>query len=394
MFKWLRRSIQFLHADETQVFDADDVVKNWLKSQKPALIDNKLLRPIEHRFVNGTPLSTEGGQAKVFYLESEQDNTRWILKKFKQGQGLDDSYLKTVGQVLPNHPSFQSGTDRSILSSNSIDTTNGYYHNDTLKRWLDGSVLTPCVVGSDWSFVADELREGDCVLDKQQRLTLCRKLSEIVRELEKNNCAHRDLSCGNVFICLDTLDVVLIDFDGVFHPNLVVPFRTTCGSEGYIAPFVYEHGSANVRTTWCTHADRFALALLNVEFLLLGKGSPLTFDGGMFDQDELCSRHGKQLGEIGHKLASEYPKAFSLFDAALNSNDFSCCPSPDAWIAFCDSALNEKVPSLSELEAVDTGFFDAVLQKIRAAKLPRVASVSLPDDPWACENGRLSETTK
>jgi serine/threonine protein kinase len=147
-------------------------------------------------------------------------------------------------------------------------------------------------VGVDWAALADALREGKAELDPPQRIALCRGLAQLVQALEAAQCAHRDLSSSNVFIEPATLALALIDFDSLFHPSLTMPANTTCGTLGYTAPWAWRQDQLSGAATWSPAADRYALAILCAEFLLMDVGAALTAEGGMFDQDELRARQG------------------------------------------------------------------------------------------------------
>ena len=44
-----------------------------------------------------------------------QDQSRWILKKFHTGRGLDPAYLQAVTALLPRVKGFLAGTGRRVL---------------------------------------------------------------------------------------------------------------------------------------------------------------------------------------------------------------------------------------------------------------------------------------
>ena len=377
-----------------------EAVETWLKSRKYAQIDGKRLKPLPHRALKGMPMAVQRGQAEVFFLLAD-DGKQWIIKKFHQGRCPEESYLKSVSRMLPKHKGFRSGINRRVLTAKHLKKISGCYYSRNLLQWLDGSILMPRIKGMDWAAVADEIRDGDRQLEYEQRLLLCRNLSELVCLLENNQCAHRDLSSGNTFIIPDTWEVALIDFDCFYPPSLSMPKSTTCGTEGYIPKFVWHNGTPSLNVTWCHYADRFSLALLNTEFLVLDKGTSLRADGGMFDQDELRARSGKIIRHTVKKLKSEYPEAASLFRAAINSRSYVDCPSPQDWIAFCDSYCATKQPLLRRLEEITPTYFYRQLQQRKRVEptwsAPRLDDlpkdpirlwqkqrqiVSLPLDPW------------
>jgi hypothetical protein len=305
-------------------------VEKWLLSGRNALIGAHSLKPVEHKYAKGKPLSSQKGQAEAFFLKDEQ-NGWWILKKFRPTCTLDPAYLARAACLLPREPGFVCGTDRHILTAGSLQKAKDAHYSKTLDRWLDGTILMPRVKGVDWACLAEDARNGEIVLEPLQRLSLCRKLTRLIELLEAHRCCHRDLSSGNIFIDIDTGDVYLIDFDSLFHPSLAMPAATTCGTAGYTAAYMWTGGNLDARRSWCEGADRYALALLNVEMLLVGKGTPATGEGGIFDQDELRNRSGKGIDSIVAELRARYPHAAALSLQAIRSRTPADCPAPGAW---------------------------------------------------------------
>lgn len=303
----------------------------WLRSGRMARVHGTLFRPLEHHKLKGVPLSIQRGQAEAFFL-GEETGTRQILKKFHRGHLFDRTYLEGVTSVLPSEVGFAAGTQRHVLQPSALSRKWGCYYSGMLANWLDGTVLMPVIPGQDWASVADDLRSGALQLGPTQRLTLCRNLCALIGQLETALCSHRDLSSGNVFVEPETGSVSLIDFDSLYHPQLSMPAGTTGGTVGYTAPFVWNNGTLDARASWCLHADRFALGLLVLEFLVLDESCPLTSDGGMFDQDELYARSGPGLQDIARKLNAQFPEAIPMFEASLASMSFDDCPWPEDWI--------------------------------------------------------------
>jgi len=380
---------------------AADCAERWLKSGKPCRIHEILVRLKEHPALRGVPLSIQRGQAEALPLNGS-DGRQWILKKFHRGRELDRVYLEAVSSLLPKHESFASGTERRVLSQGDLMKERGCYQSNELDRWLDGALLMPRVEGVDWATVADEVREGRVRLGHAHRLALCRSLTGCVEALEQSECSHRDISCGNVFVKVTQWRVSFIDFDSAFHSSLNMPAATTCGTEGYTAPFAWRDRTLDARKTWCERADRYALSIMCLEFLVLQKGSPLSAEGGMFDQEDLCHRRGQTLDGALKALRAECPGAVPLVEAAVAAECFDQCPSPEDWHNFCDTAgAPARPPRLAELEAVAPDFFEQLLRKRRPAaplwpapKLsdlptaeiilpkPERSVVQLPPDPW------------
>ena len=330
-------------------------------------------------------MSIQRGQAEAFMLAAT-DGTRWILKKFHRGRSLDRHYLQAVCSVLPRADGFLAGTERRVLCRTDLVRTAGCYYSKALADWLDGSVLMPWVIGMDWAGIADEIREGRLSLQKSQRLTLCRNLTELIRLLEDSGCSHRDLAAGNLLIDPSSLAIFLIDFDSLYHPSLQMPPGTTCGTAGYAAPFTWRNGNLDPLASWCPHADRFALAILCTEFLIVDRGAPLTEEGGIFEQDDLRHRSGTSISLALDKLKAGLPEAAPLFEAAVRGNNHDDCPSPDAWMGlWMAQGVAGRPPKLKDLEFIDSAWFQKHLAK-RRPPAPLWPAPHLPDMPQVILN--------
>jgi serine/threonine protein kinase len=214
-----------------------------------------------------------------------------------------------------------------------------------LKNWLDETILMPKIKGVTWAELADDIRDGSVAINNQQRLALVGSLSALMLSLENNQISHRDLSSTNIMIDKSTLSVSLIDWDCMYHPSISMPKNTTFGTEGYISPFVYKTG--NPITTWKEKSDRFSLAVFNVEFLGLAKGSPLAHDGGMFEQTKICMTNVYTFAKLLSKAQTDFPFAITLFERALNAKTFDDCPAPSEWFAFTGMPSVAPGPSIS-----------------------------------------------
>lgn len=338
-----------------------EVMEKWNKSKRSAHINSLSLRPVKHPICPGIPLSVQCGQAEAYWLRAS-DKSEWIIKKFKAQQCPARPYLDTIASLLPKSKPFSAGADRIVLTSDSLVKNNGSYHTQAFSQWLVNVIFMPKIPGSDWASVADMLRSKKLLLNLNRRITLCRNLAQVVSIMEKHGLSHRDLSIGNVFINLKTLEVLLIDFDSCFHPHLIMPQVTTFGSEGYTPGYIWQNGNPDPKMTWCPHADRFPLTILNVEFLLLDEQTPLTGDGGIFDQQELCLGSGTGLDRITEKLKNTFPAAVDLLGRAIKSKGCKECPAPEEWMRICDGFTSvAKVISLSDLEEVNHRYFTSIL---------------------------------
>ena len=324
-------------------------VDNWLRSKRRLAVGSVELRPKPHPFLPDTAFSVSRGQAEAFHA-SAPDNRVWIIKKFHQGQAPDRGYLTAIRGLLPSTSAFASGTDRQLLSA--ADVT-GSYRPAALVGWLNGTILMPRVNGADWAMVADSLRDGDLTLPVEPRALLCRGLAQAVAALEAVDCSHRDFSSGNVFVVEQSWEIALIDWDSLYHPSLIMPPNTTGGTEGYIAPFVWADASVSAAATWQPRADRFALALLCTEFLVMNEDSRMTGDGGMFDQGDLQARGGATIEAAREALAGVAPDAIPLFERALLAHSYDECPPPEDWLELADSLLGVAI-----VPPISTDWFD------------------------------------
>lgn len=307
-----------------------DVAGAWLKSGKHAAVAGLRLRPVENQLMKGIPLAPVRGQAQAFYLKDD-NSYEWILKKFLPAKIPSGAYIKAIQSLIPSRPGFQSGYLRRVLTG--ADVSRSDYFTPEFASWIENTVLMPRIKCDDWAGLADMIRRGSVTLTDNERLLLCKSLSEAVAALEGVDISHRDLSPTNVFVDVKAALVHFIDWDCVFHPSLSMPANTTFGSDGYTAPFVKGAAGPDPRATWGPHADRFGMAILNAEFLCMDVGTPLRNDGGMFEQSELYSRGGPETTAVIDALRKRFPEAARLLEAALAAQGFDDCPSPAEWLA-------------------------------------------------------------
>lgn len=349
-------------------------VDSWLICERAYRIANLKVRPMAHPRMPDQPMQSARGQATAYYIVDD-NQTQWILKKFHRGCELERQYSRTIASLLPPVNGFESGVRRQVLDRASMKRgiPNG------LRDWLDGVVMMPRIAGSDWSSIADRLRSGRLVLSENQRHALGRGLASLVQQLEMNGLAHRDLSSGNVMIDPQSLGVHLIDWDSLYHASLSMPPNTTCGSLGYIAPFVTRGGGGgDAVATWNPQGDRFALALLCVEFLVVSPDTELAGDGGMFVQEHLDRRQGPSIDVARRKLADIAPQALRLFDQALGAHNAAACPSPDEWSLACQPS--PQAPPLVSIPALDDRDFLTYQSRLKVPA-PIFHHVSLPPAP-------------
>jgi|GEM_PF-3459514 len=354
-----------------------DVAQMWLLSKKPASIEGIDLLPQENIYLKRNPLVVARGQAQAFYLHDAGKRV-WILKKFLPGRNPDAQYIKAIQALIPPHTGFESGYQRKVLSRASV--AGSTLPTADFPTWIENTILMPRVTGSDWAYIADKVRDGKISLSPEQRLLLCRNLSEKVSILESNHLSHRDLSSTNVFIDTNTWDVHLIDWDSIYHPGLNIPPNTTFGTNGYIAPFIRVNGTEDSRVTWTHGADRFSMGVLNIEFLSVERNSPVTGDGGLLNQDEIYNSGGSGINKLIGGLKRDFSNALGLFDRILRAKNFDECPCPDEWKAL---GVGVTAPSLKDVYDPQADFLTFIQQLQKVPEIQRPApnlhNIKVPD---------------
>jgi serine/threonine protein kinase len=343
-----------------------DPGEKWLRSGKYARIEGIMLRPKESQLLKGSPVVVVRGQAAAYFL-SDSNKSQWILKKFLPSCKPDGNYIKSIQSIIPQARGFESGYRRRVLECGSVSRAG--YHPAEFLTWIDSTILMPRIPGWDWAYLADQIRDGDVDLTREQRLLICKNLSEKAALLERHDIAHRDMSATNVFIDTNTWEVHLIDWDSLYHSRFLMPSNTTYGTNGYTAPYVMFNRVEDPARTWQALSDRFSLAILNTEFLLMERGSALTGDGGMFDQQEIYKSDGPGIRKILSKARRQFPEAARMLENALRARSCDECPSPDQWLVWSDINTGHKTPSLSDLYDPRSDF-EEFLQKIRKPPSP------------------------
>jgi serine/threonine protein kinase len=305
----------------------------------------------------------------VAYILSVVTNRSWILKKFLPGRNPVAAYINAIQALVPAGTGFESGYQRRVLSSRSVG--NGFTGTEFL-HWVDKTILMPRVPGSDWMNLADSLRTGAISLTMEQRVAMCRNLLGGVQALEAKGLSHRDLSLTNVFVDPNTWDVHFIDWDTLYHKSLLMPANTAIGTNGYTAPFVKTTAGEDASLTWCIHADRFAMAVLCIEFLFLEQSTPMANDGGMFEQDDLYQRHGDSLDRARRMLRPCHNDVTALFERALAAPNFGQCPSSADWLTTPSLAKTAPAPRLDDVEHF-MARFDHYVQGLQRQQPPRPA---------------------
>jgi len=309
-----------------------DIMERWLHSGLTARISGLDLKPLPHPILPGSPQCVVKGQASVYFMQQHLHDNIWLLKKFIPSRRPTNAHLEAVSRYIPGKACFFTCTQRRILESKHLDRRYSAFKDPELIRWLQDVILMPKVPGSPWASLADALRNGELQMSIKLRLQASLNLANCIELLESCGCSHRDLSSSNVFI-IPNGKIYLIDWDCLYHPDLQFEPNTTAGTNGYIAPFMRitsDHWDA--MQSWCGYADRFALAILITEFILIGPGAPiLKEDGTLFSQAQLDRPKNSFVREQIRLLQRVFPKGAHLLAEAFRAKTFKDCPSPPQW---------------------------------------------------------------
>lgn len=341
-----------------------NVAAEWLRSGERASLDGIELLPLAYPDFASMPISLQRGQATAYVLEDRQ-NRGWILKKFLPGRDPEITYVRAIRSLVPHETGFESGSQRRILAAHAVGRG---FATPEFAEWIEKTILMPRVVGMDWLDLSESLRNSTTTLSEEARVAMCRSLVSHVRALESAGISHRDLSITNVFIDPATWTVHFIDWDALYHSSLALPSNTTVGTLGYTAPFAMTTAGEDARKSWCPYADRFAMALLCAEFLMLDRGSDLTHEGGLFEQRDLYAGSGPTIRKVLLGLMSRYPAIARLFDRTLRAETFAGCPSPDEWLAAPPLATPIYPPPLDPEHAMSR--FNWYMERLRKAPPP------------------------
>lgn len=307
----------------------DDVIRAWLVSGQCAFLNKIALVPRSEGTESASPMVIKSDEGFAYFLV-DSNGQGWILKKFLPGQAPEWAYAGAIQSLVPKIPGFESGFLRTTLRRLSVSPA-GFYDSE-FRKWLEGTILMPQVMAQTWADLAGAIRSHKIELGDPDRVFLCSRFSEMIAALESGGLAHRDLSSRNILINVSTRNIHLVDWDSLYHATLRAQSETNCGTNGYIAPFVRVNGEEDVHLSWQEKSDRFALAVLNCEFLAMAPGSVSVEEGGLLQQSDIDRRSGPTLFELRKKLESRFPAAMHLLNQAINASAFEECPSPSDWL--------------------------------------------------------------
>jgi len=260
------------------------------------------------------PFSAEGKRAVVFNL-SEAGSSSHALKVFKKAYRtpslLESAALVEQFQSLPG----MLAAKRTVFGPSDqavIECPDLLY-----------SMLMPWIRGSTWFDILSKVEVGRNVYGLEVGLPLCRRFLEVMKQLELAGLAHTDIAPGNVMVDLKSMDVQLLDLEDLYVPGSNAPQVQNTGSAGY------RHPSADSgKTTWCAEGDRYALAVMAAEMLLLANPAlrAQVDDNGLFAGDRTSPSGGDRFAAALPYLQSVDAEFARLFEFAWWSPTLEDCP--------------------------------------------------------------------
>lgn len=319
-----------------------DIANIWLQSGLPAFIRSVRLVPTPHPKYDNIAYHYEGAQGRAYQIIQESNKRKWVIKKFKKGMQPDSPCLAAVRSLVPRGIAFRSASKRVILSSGDLKWGDGLYSSKDFGKWIENSILMPKMPGKSWQEVAREIRTGRQKLPMVHRIGFAKYLAEAVKSMENNACAHRDLSNSNMLVDLREYVIYLVDWDSLFHGSIYFHENTPAGTEGYMAPWVKENGKWNAKKSWNRKADRFSLAILIAELLLVNKGTARYHDGCHFAQEMFFNARQSYITKTIEALHNISESLGHLFQQTIIAKSYDDCPDPLNWFeALEDVVLDE-----------------------------------------------------
>lgn len=274
----------------------------------------------EHPVAKGMAHVMEGGQARVFHLETREKKREHALKVLKRGYSSPamvdvcarlDALKRYAGLAVCYRVCFSPQRAAATLRQH---------------PGLAYSILMPWVRGLSWLEVVENRRP----LPKATARELASSLVRILAQLESLGMAHSDISSGNVVIDLDQRRSELIDVEDLFAPSWPRPAYISLGTPGY------QHRDSG-KGQWHQHGDRFAAAILLSEMLgWYDDGVRAACHGdSFFDPSELQQAASRRFESLLRAVEGQSRLAAALLVQAWGSQTLADCPPLRDWLEAC-----------------------------------------------------------
>lgn len=271
-----------------------------------------------HPFAKNMVFSLIGSKAKIFRVRNDEGGL-FALKVFYKS--FRTSHIIILNDILKQYVDLPGLTvsNRLVLTKeNNADAIREYPD-------LEFSVLMPWIEGSTcleiFSFFDNlPLPKAPEIIQNTKRL------SEILYGLERYGLAHTDISSSNVIVNTTASKIDFVGIENFYGEKIPQPAYLSAGSPGYAHPTASEG-------LWCPEADRFAGAILVVEYLGLLDAKIKQYAHGetFFASAELGQRTSGRFNYLKKFLASLDKRLSELFTQTWFSPTLEKCPSLEEW---------------------------------------------------------------
>lgn len=197
---------------------------------------------------NDEPIYSSGSFGTVFKIELREQIK--AIKCFTREQVGRKTAYKNISE------NFKDSSGHSV-KFDYLDNEIGVFHDD-------GTFLRYPVILMDWvegETLESAIHRAAIMLDKQALFELSEKFDNFAKWLLCQPFAHGDLKPENIIINNDG-QIVLVDYDGMFLPNMECESQREIGTCGYQHPLRWQ-------MLMCKQIDDYSIAMLSVTLKVL-----------------------------------------------------------------------------------------------------------------------------
>jgi hypothetical protein len=267
----------------------------------------------EHPAAPGMVFAQEGGRGVVYQLSANSGASLHGLKVFASAFRVSrhqrsSKQLDQIGSRVGLAAARRRVVDPDDLIARRLPS-------------LQYAVLMPWIRGTTWY---DCLQLAETSGTRVHTSELARRFAlsflDIMAGLEGAGIAHTDISPGNVILDDVRMQVELLDLEDIYAPGIAEPEEKTSGTPGY-----QHHKRWH---TWRPEGDRYAVAVLTSELLLLSDDAVArrSSTSGFFVSDCTNAEAREAYDMAIAKLSKSYPRFAKLFHTAWFAEVLSACP--------------------------------------------------------------------